>query len=231
MDKYYIQAVDPEYFTPTNYYDENDCIQDGIWIGGNVDFQEWNTNLGNGLISAIDWLNEDLKYIFKEESDDEDYNPLEECQSTIKNFLKKYSKTVTNSQVNRLYKFLRIDKKYASLKTLENIISIIYDEPYTTKTLRGSSSGDWQMCVYPKSLEDKISYIEAVYFGTGNEYVLCPHPVNSEEEFYDAKDAFTDYCVDFYPETWLKDWAAKTLSNYGIPTPIIDPQQQIVIVE
>lgn len=96
------------------------------------------------------------------------------------------NKKLTDAQLNEICDIIN---KYLNVIDLSgsdeicDLFGVVYGERFVRRTIRGNCQGDWNYCYLPESTLDRLSYTEAVYFGTGAEFEIA------EPEDVDGKSA------------------------------------------
>lgn len=222
MKKILALATDCEWFDADAYYSEEQACSDMIWIGGNRDFCEFNRDMREGVVKALEDCRYDLDAIDDELSDEEQNA---ERLSTIKYYFDPI-KTVELTEDQYFELGSRAIKWYDVGSRDENeficeVLGIIHGKEFEEGTLRGCSQGDWVECIYPAQAGDFMHYIGAVYFGTGTEFRIAE--VDLEDREYEADELVgliddSDDCCHDYTDLWeddgVREWIAKNAS-YG----------------
>lgn len=73
------------------------------------------------------------------------------------------------------------------------ILTLMTSERYSAATLRGVCQSDWIEIIYPEKIVDSLPYIEACFFGTGDEYMLFE---------LDDEEITADELVERVPDSW-----------------------------
>lgn len=175
--KYWAREVDAERFNGSYYYNEDDAENENIWIGGNRRYMTFNKDLIEDVERALDTVDysdeEDIRYAFTKKDGSE---LLDEQVNELKNLAEEYQTSGINKD---------------SYEIVADALTIIYDQPFSCKTIHGYSQSDWQYIIYPQDYSQKhIDYIEAAYFGTGTEFEVTTRKITS--------DKFDDEIADGY---------------------------------
>lgn len=205
-----VEAI-AESYDPTVFFDEMMAEDRHIWIGGNPDFIEFNHSLYQKMVDFIEHFDEN----------DIDTSMFIGCASTIAE--------LDSAKIREVSQLVE-DYKSPSSNPFE-VVAEMFDaihfngERYSLSLLRGSSQGDWVYCIHPANVsQDTIDYLEAVYFGTGTEYLVTPLDFDPEKEGFDLtkeddvkrlqkkSDIIGDY-IPFYTNEWRADEIKKRISK------------------
>lgn len=210
---YYAQPINSEIFDWENYYNDDYAEADKFWAGGNRDFSEINSDLVADIRRKLDNAEYDLGAIDEDEDDEE--KVAKDIIEIISYYFPKEKGSLTNEDINTL--FLKLDRYINGsfdssddeLDLICDILEIEYGEPFEHEQIHGYSQSDWMDCVYPKSISNKIPYIEAVLMGTGTEYAITTDKVDPPENILD-EDVYYDY-TEKWKEADVIDWLAHNI--------------------
>ena len=205
----YAKTLNPEFFDYRIY--EYDIKEDNdIMLVGNDDYSGINEDLFKDIVKMA------------EEYGGYEYEVY--YHNSIKEFLadmfpkKENGKKLSQKEVSLIKKALdgyNYDKTYHVW--IEEValcsLRIIKGKEYTHKELRGYCQGEWIQAFYPVDTDSLwIDYIEAWFFGTGNEVMV--HTEDSKVESPDDIDGFT-----FYTSSWkVEDIKREVIEHYGLVT-------------
>ena len=205
----YAKTLNPEFFDYRIY--EYDIKEDNnIMLVGNDDYSGINEDLFKDIVKMA------------EEYGGYEYEVY--YHNSIKEFLadmfpkKENGKKLSQKEVSLIKKALdgfNYDKTYHVW--IEEVVlcslRIIKGKKYASKELRGYCQGDWIRAFYPVDTDSSwIDYIEAWFFGTGNEVMV--HTEDSKVESPDDIDGFT-----FYTASWkVEDIKREVIEHYGLVT-------------
>ena len=161
-----------------NYFGHMSEIVERIYdnINDITDSREDNIKDGKSIMDKTLDVSDDEKALMKVLFDDE-----ERFKDVSDSEFKKLSSDIYGIAV----KWSGDMKNFYECELLSDVLTIITGKKYDCKTICGCSQSEWQYIVYPKERENDIPYIEAVYFGTGTEY-LYSEPTT--EYIYDFKE-------------------------------------------
>lgn len=219
--KIYAIQEDSEFFDNDIYYNEDDAVCDNIWIGGNRDFISMNDEMFTPILDAMNDVLYELDNIGPEDFENkEDY--IAEQNQILRDMFESAEHKLSDEDVDAIHAIISdYETTYHEAENVAKIWSILKHEQFEVITLRGCCQRDWIECIYPASAEDKLNYIEAVYFGTGSEYKIV-FDMNDEyadmdkneliDALADAEDADTYYLLGYNTET-LKQEIAEAASS------------------
>lgn len=169
MKKIYAAEINSEHFDSEAYYPELAAVDDNVSILGNPRLFGVNIPMVADIQNA---LNDCV-------SDFQDPDVSEEDRNTTIHYEFGYlmQGEPTDDQLRRIYRSVEGYAKDNCLSEDEEIcdlLEIVHGEPFVRRTIRGRCQGDWNGCYLPVSKLGDLSYIEAVYFGTGAEFAIAP---------------------------------------------------------
>lgn len=214
MKKIFVKIVENfDSFYWENWYSEEDAVTDHIYIGGNRDFGTMNESLFTETKTKLNDLYYDIDQIR-----DEGYTGqklVEEVYSMIRRYFKYHDGTTLVPP--DCLKLLQLTKEYANcalhdeFDVMAKVLSVIYKEKFITGVFHGYGQSDWQTYICPESLKPRLSYIEAVYMGTGTMIEISDDKYETAEEAEEANNYYLDYAVDLYGDEDIKQYVADQL--------------------
>ena len=153
----------------TEYVDWDILFEDieqdeNIIIYGNRDYKGTN----NDILKQFDDLYNDYDYYC--------YNNCYYRNITeyVNSYLKKDNgKKFSKKELSIIKKICENNMNMEDYKYYETMLSIVKGKPYERRCLKGYSQSDWQYIYAPKDIDKKyFDYIEAIYFGKGNEVAI-----------------------------------------------------------
>lgn len=168
MKKIYAAEINSEHFDSEAYYPELTAVDDNVSILGNPRLFGVNIPMVADIQNA---LNDCV-------SDFQDPDVSEEDKNVAIHYEFGYlmQGEPTDDQLRRIYRSVEGYAKDNCLSESDEIcdlLEIVHGEPFVRRTIRGCCQGDWNYCYLPVSKLDSLSYIEAVYFGTGAEFAIA----------------------------------------------------------
>lgn len=205
MKYIYALQMDAENFNWEAYLDEDTLVASNIWIGGNRDFIELNSDLGTELIKNCANIKVDIEFYGENE------------REAIEYYLSSYfaeGKTLSDAEleqvltlVNELGDYENPD--YAILDSMCALLSILKNIKFKTGAIHGYCQSDWAYYIAPEDIN--MSYCEAVYFGTGTEWRISMEETESEPD-WDEVDHYYDY-TELCKDADIKEWIANSVGD------------------
>lgn len=161
-----------------------DIEQDeNIIIYGNRDYRGTNSN----ILKKFDDLYNDYDYYC--------YNNCYYRNITdyVNTYLKKDNgKKFSKKELSIIKKICENNMNMENYEYYETMLSIVKGKPYERRCLKGYRQSDWQYIYAPKDIDEKyLNYIEAIYFGKGNE-VAISDDLTFEDCYYNF---YIDYII------------------------------------
>lgn len=213
MKKIYAMEVRQDFVDLEAYYPELEAVEDNVSILGNRHFAGVNVpmveDIKIGLTNSID------------DFEDPDASKEDKLDVILYEFGYLMNGEPTEDQLRRIYD--SIDSYVKTCNTSEeeeicDLLEIVHGEKFVRKLIRGCCQGDWNYCYLPVSKLDKLSYIEAVYFATGTEFMVTTledaegKSVNEiADEIAGSKDSYFDY-TELYNPADIKKHIADTMN-------------------
>lgn len=168
MKKIYAKEVSSEYFDAYAYYDEDMAAEDKVSILGNRYYTEVNSSMVEDIKTAMN----DCIYDFENTAErrEDKLDAIEYEFGCALN--KKFTDAQLNEICNIIDEYLS-DSNLSESDEICELLGIVYGEKFVRRTIKGNCQGDWNYCYLPEAILDKLSYIEAVYFGTGTELEIA----------------------------------------------------------
>lgn len=196
------------------YYNEEMACDNHIFLGRNRYFETVNADLVNETLRALEGVCDDIQYELNHNFDCIQDITIDVYRSIIEDhvFRKSSDKAFTDDEIISL---IKLADRYSccsastdeELRIICDVLSILYEEPFAYKTLRGCGQSDWIECIYPHSHKEDLAYIEAVFFSTGSEFAITTEAIESSDDF-DKVDTYADYCIR-NTEDEIKKWVAE----------------------
>jgi len=220
--KLYVIEQDREYINPDIYYDfEGEAKQLKFAIDGNKEYKSY-TFAEYDLIKDkfADWIeavNEIIEY------------PKESYYDTITEACNCLLPRPDHKSYNtkQIHKFKMIFNHACQHYTddyrpyISTVLNLMLDKKYRNQSIRGCCQGEVNHIIYdPDNLTQQgINYIEAVYFGTGTEYLLFESeedltPEQANDLILDDKLGLLDYWFD-YTELLPRDYKKMLAGSYN----------------
>lgn len=184
--KIYARQVPPEYQeSPLQLCDE---APENVYVFGNRDYIGIRADEIGDIYNALEELADDFDFSpdeahFIEKADGSDYTPEE---------WKKLA------QLAREYAGIIPGKGRSDRECARDALALIYGEPFTLCTLRGSCQGDWQYCIYPAAYGYNFrEAFETEYFNTGSEWII--HDGDDAPEEPEDINGYSIYCYSYDP--------------------------------
>lgn len=193
---YYAKQLDPETFNYEDYYDEDCAVSDNFWAGGNRDFCDINKELRSDIVRSLEDCQYDIGVVRDDYADEDnvitDQAAYEdELERVVRSYFSKADGSeLTVEEVNDLALYC---EHFSTCRSVDEndyiccVLEIIYGKKFINGTLHGCCQGDWLEYICPEDMQDRLDYIEAVLFATGNEYQITEQAVNNWKE---AEEAF-----------------------------------------
>lgn len=168
MKKIYAAEINPEHFDSEAYYPELTAVDDNVSILGNQRLCGVNIPMVEDIQTALD--NSVAAF--------EDPDVSEEDKNAAIHYEFGYlmQGEPTEDQLRRIYRSVEgytKDNRLSESEEICDLLEIVHGEPFVRRTIRGCCQDDWNYCYLPVSKLDSLSYIEAVYFGTGAEFAIA----------------------------------------------------------
>lgn len=199
--KVYAKILDPEFFDYRVY--EYDIEDSNVIVDGGKEYASFNED--------------DLCAIKKMINDYDCYDYDYYYHGSIKAFLedmlpkKANKKHLSPKEISTIKKALDTSYRYYSEyeeMVVMTCLSIIRCEPYELFGIRGCCQGEYAKVYAPKNIDqDFINYIEAIYFGTGNEIEI--HDNNNEVNCPEDIEGYTVYTA-----LWREEDIKKLVASY-----------------
>lgn len=232
MKHYYaIEQPSEDYFDYELYFNDDDAINHGMWIGGNRELIDMGDK---SLINIGDRLN-DLyaDYLNDGDPDDEDENgvPEDERIELARHYFDcdalrgKINADIANQLIDLARR--HYDNDGDQYDTICETLELVYGKPYKNGMLRGSCQGDWLRYICPEDVSKEcLKFIEAVLFATGTEYAVCTTPHESRDDV-DMQGSDIEYNYYYqYGEDEVKAAIAKDLSYKD---KIVKPEEVVLV--
>lgn len=208
--KYYVQAMNPEFYDYKVYYNEDDAEEDHLF-GVGEDY-----GINEAEYKKLDRILCDCFCDLDQVQNDHDNGEIstdelaEETERTVRNYFeKKDGSEFTAEEYQNIYslcqEYYYSTDRYDGLTFMAKIMTICYGEEFEVYTMHGYSQSDWMNVVYPKRLN--IKFIEAVLMATGTEFMITCDKIVSAELF-DESDTYCDYSTRSYNVKTIKEGAA-----------------------
>lgn len=209
----YAKPITSDGYDYDMYYSEDMAIDSNIWIGGNSDFKTFNVRFYEDLVNTLNDIAADVETIYEDDRTPEEVRA--ELLETLIHYIRPYASELKAHYTDSDYfEILELSKKYTTCRSSEEldilckVLEILYREPFTNGTIKGSSPGDWQNYICPTKYEPEMSYIEAVYFGTGTEFVITEDKLDHAPKEIMDEEVYFDY-TDLYNDADIRAWIAK----------------------
>ena len=228
MKRIYAVQMDIECFEPEAYFNEEQAMQQHIFLGGNREFITMNKSLENDVRNALVDCNSDLDSIQNDDSISDEDRVFERLDTIKYYFDGQVGKSIILSidDYNKLAQlsadFGNTYKYEEELDIICKALSILYKETFVFGLLRGSCQGDWIYYICPENIKNYVTtQVESIFFGTGTEFkvaILDTDKIDTTDidniinEVNEA-DFWCEYTY-LYKEEDIKEYLAKNAS-YG----------------
>lgn len=228
MKKIYAVQMDSEWFDPEAYYNEDQAVEQHVFLGGNREFITMNESLEDDVRKALQNCNSDLDTIKNDDSISDEERASERLYTIEYYFHGQVGKSIILSmedydKLAQLSTDFENTYKYEEeLDIICKALSILHKETFVFGLLRGSCQGDWIYYICPEAIKNYVTTeVEAVFFGTGTEFkvaILDTDKIDTTDidkiiDEIDESDFWCDYTYCWREED-VKEYLAKSAS-YG----------------
>lgn len=203
---YYAKELRGDYFDWELYISEEELADRNIAICGNREFKGINTEMISEILTGLEQIQADYDYDLGDFEDEE--TARKEIIDNISDYFVPSNRSdFTEEEKNKL---LDLGMQYCTAygddvgKIIVQALGIVYGMPFTCGIIRGCCQGDWNGYYAPEGTD--MSYIEAVYFGTGTEYLVSKSELESADEL-DFDTGITYYTAEYSAEKIKEDLA------------------------